>query len=140
MTRQVPHGPEDLNCPKWLEPMSKVCHKCPLWVKMEMAHPQEKGVTLDEWNCAMAWQPQLLVSINNNLITKIDALQVELNELRNETKTSHDHNVAMGAIATQRATDAVRTAFGEVIQGRFEKVSSLLSAAPALLESKAGNT
>ena len=31
---QIPRGPDNLFCPDWKKPMSKVCHTCPLWMKL----------------------------------------------------------------------------------------------------------
>lgn len=39
----------------------------------------------------------------------------EIEALRKEVKTSHDENVAIGAIAVQRATTAVRETFTKTL-------------------------
>lgn len=49
---QKPLGPKDMDCPQWRKPMSKVCHKCPNWIKLAGKHPQT-GVDIDEWMCAI---------------------------------------------------------------------------------------
>lgn len=110
---QVPRGPEDKNCPTWLSAMSEVCHKCPLWVKMQMADPHDPKATIDEWNCSHAWQPLLLAAINNQVAGQMLALQREVNELRNETKKAADETVALGSIAIRSATVAVRDALSD---------------------------
>lgn len=115
---QIPRGPEDKQCPKWLSPMSEVCHKCPLWVKMQMTHPHDPKTTIDEWNCALAWQPLLLAAINNQIAGQLISLQKEVNELRNETKKAHDEQMTMGAIAVQKASEAVRSTVGDIVYGR----------------------
>lgn len=52
---QTPRGPDDLNCPLHKKAMSEVCHKCPWWTRLE------KKDAPDEWDCAIAWQPRLMV-------------------------------------------------------------------------------
>jgi hypothetical protein len=51
---QRPPGPKDLDCPFWRKSMAKVCHRCPLWTRLQMQHPQS-GERLDKWDCAVAW-------------------------------------------------------------------------------------
>jgi len=56
--KQIPHGPENLNCHRCLPekvPMSEVCHKCSLWVAMHK-EDQETKEKIIEWNCADAWR------------------------------------------------------------------------------------
>ena len=59
--KQVPRGPEELNCPQWQKPMSEVCHKCPKWIQVRGKNPNT-GQEVDEWNCADALLPMLPVS------------------------------------------------------------------------------
>jgi hypothetical protein len=60
MKKQIPHGDEDRICPLHKEPMSQVCHKCPLWIKVRGKDPQSFE-EFDRWDCAWAWLPLLLV-------------------------------------------------------------------------------
>jgi len=60
MKRQIPVGPDHLKCPLWKQTMDKVCHKCPLWVQLRGKNPQSTE-EIDEWNCALAFLPILLV-------------------------------------------------------------------------------
>jgi len=99
---QRPLGPSDLDCPDWLEAMSKVCHKCPLWMPVEL----QNGAI--EWRCAKLVSAQAGVATVQRIEARLDELVKEVNELRNETKKSHDHNIAVGAMAVQRARDAVK--------------------------------
>lgn len=57
---QKPLGPSDLECPFHRKLMNKVCHKCPLWVKLQGKNPQTGGL-VDEWDCSVAWLPILLI-------------------------------------------------------------------------------
>lgn len=93
--------------------MSKVCHTCPLWMKLPVL--DDKGNPLDEWKCGKVWDTILKFKLCQETLS----VSKEVNELRNETKKSHDSNVAIGAIATHRATEAVRSVIGEVVSGKF---------------------
>jgi hypothetical protein len=108
MSKQIPRGDEGLICPLHKAPMEDVCHKCPFW--MSIPNNDEHG-----WKCAFVWMPLMAFTQAKELF----AVGKEVNELRNETKTSHDHNVAMGAIAAQRAADAVRSTIAEVVEGQY---------------------
>lgn len=57
---QVPHADEGLICPLHREDMSKVCHRCPLWILVRGKHPQSNQ-DVDSWNCALAWMPILTI-------------------------------------------------------------------------------
>jgi hypothetical protein len=57
---QIPHGPDNLICPLHRSKMSKVCHTCPLWVQLRGKNPNT-GAEVDQWNCALASLPMLLV-------------------------------------------------------------------------------
>jgi hypothetical protein len=57
---QIPHANKGLICPLHKQDMSKVCHKCPLWVQVRGKNPQGTD-TIDHWNCALAWLPVMLV-------------------------------------------------------------------------------
>ncbi len=54
MTMQRPVGPADLDCPFHRKAMAKVCHRCPLWTRLQMRHPQT-AEQIDTWDCAIAW-------------------------------------------------------------------------------------
>jgi hypothetical protein len=60
MSRKIPRGPEDLVCPLHKKSMELVCHKCPLWVQVRGKNPQN-GEEIDDWNCAVAWLPVMLI-------------------------------------------------------------------------------
>lgn len=57
---QRPHAAEGLICPLHRQDMSKVCHRCPLWVKIRGKDPQSSA-EIDHWNCSLAWLPMLLI-------------------------------------------------------------------------------
>lgn len=57
---QIPHGPADCWCPYWRKRMSDVCHTCPQWIHLRGRNPNT-GADVDEWNCAQALLPLLLV-------------------------------------------------------------------------------
>jgi hypothetical protein len=105
MANQVPRGPEDLMCPKWLSPMSEVCHKCPLWMSIPIRDP-ETNEFIRDWKCALVWGPLLQFQT----LKETFSVGKEVNELRNETQKAHNETTTMAAIAVQRSADAVREA------------------------------
>jgi hypothetical protein len=52
--------PPDKVCPFHNKYMSKVCSTCAMWVKIRGANPNT-GQEVDGGNCAIAWQPLLLM-------------------------------------------------------------------------------
>ena len=92
---QIPHADEGRDCPLHKVDMSKVCHRCPLWVLIRGKHPQTNE-ELDHWNCSLAWLPVLL--IENSQQQRGTAAAVE--SFRNEVvKESQASNQAMAALA-----------------------------------------
>jgi hypothetical protein len=89
---QIPHGPDNLICPLTLSAplgpskMSKVCHKCPLWVQLRGTNPNT-GAEVDHWGCSLSHLPMLLVenaqqaraagaateSMRNEIVKRMDA-------------------------------------------------------------------
>ena len=57
---QIPRGPDNLYCPLWKRPQSKVCHTCPLWVQLRGKDPQSEQ-EIDSWGCSLMWLPKLLI-------------------------------------------------------------------------------
>jgi hypothetical protein len=55
-----PRAPKGRLCPFWRKDMALVCHKCPLWTHLRGKNPQSEQ-EIDEWGCALAWLPLLLV-------------------------------------------------------------------------------
>ena len=78
---QFNQDPETFKCP--YTGHKKLCmdlrDTCPKWVKLVGAHPQT-GAPVDEWACADAWEPILLVE----LAQKINGLQAATESFRNE--------------------------------------------------------
>ena len=57
---QIPHALEGQQCPLHRMDVSKVCHKCPWWTRIVGKHPQSEEM-VDNWHCAIAVLPMLLV-------------------------------------------------------------------------------
>ena len=57
---QIPHAQPGNICPLHRKDVSKVCHKCPWWTRLIGKHPQTEEI-LDQWQCAVAVLPTLLV-------------------------------------------------------------------------------
>jgi hypothetical protein len=60
MQVEPPRAIKGRTCPFLKKDMSTVCHKCPLWIKVVGKDPQSDA-TIDQWNCAFAFLPVLLV-------------------------------------------------------------------------------
>src|SRR6516164_3239815 len=57
---KVPHADEGGICPLHKKDMSLVCHKCPWWTMVRGKNPQTEEM-IDDWHCAIALLPMLLV-------------------------------------------------------------------------------
>lgn len=92
--KQIPLGPTDLNCHRCLPkavPMSKVCHKCSLWMSMRGRNPNT-GQEIDEWGCADRWK--IVVQLETAQLTRSNAAATE--SFRNEVATANV--VALNAV------------------------------------------
>jgi hypothetical protein len=56
----VPHANPGAVCPLHKVDMSEVCHKCPWWTLVRGKNPQSEEM-IDDWRCAVALLPMLLV-------------------------------------------------------------------------------
>ena len=57
---QIPHANEGAICPLHKADTSTVCHKCPWWTRVIGKNPQSEEM-IDDWRCAVAILPMLLV-------------------------------------------------------------------------------
>jgi hypothetical protein len=57
---KIPHADEGAICPLHRVDMSEVCHKCPWWTRIVGKNPQSEEM-LDDWRCAVALLPMLLI-------------------------------------------------------------------------------
>jgi hypothetical protein len=57
---QVPRADAGRICPFHNKDMALVCHTCPLWIQLRGKHPNT-GEDVDDWGCAFAWMPMLLI-------------------------------------------------------------------------------
>ena len=57
---KIPHADEGGICPLHKKDMSQVCHKCPWWTMVRGKNPQSEEM-IDDWRCAIAILPMLLV-------------------------------------------------------------------------------
>lgn len=78
-SKQVPHGPENMDCPVWRKAMSEVCHKCPMWIQLRGKHPQTDQ-EVDEWQCAYAVAPIINLEVARN----VRQVQAATESFRNE--------------------------------------------------------
>lgn len=56
-----PQAPKGSYCPLWRKDISKVCHTCEWYTMVRGQHPQTEQI-IDQYGCAMAWAPTLLVN------------------------------------------------------------------------------
>jgi hypothetical protein len=99
---QIPRADEGLICPLHKRDMSTVCHKCPLWVAVRGKHPQSEAI-VDNWNCALAWLPVLL--IENSQQQRATGAAVE--SFRNEMVVANADTLAAmsGTLRLERRTN-----------------------------------
>jgi hypothetical protein len=57
---KIPHADEGMICPLHKVDTSTVCHKCPWWTRVIGKNPQSEEM-IDDWRCAVALLPMLLV-------------------------------------------------------------------------------
>ena len=94
-----PVNTADEDCPLHRKPVSKVCHRCPLWVQFRGTDPNT-GAEVDEWGCSLAWIPALLVE--NSQQQRATGAAVE--SFRNEMVKSNEQGqrlMAGALIASQ---------------------------------------
>ena len=108
MTDQIPRGPKDLYCPTWRKPRVKVCHTCPLWMKITGTDPQS-GLSYDRWNCSMFWSTYLQIESSQ----RINQVGAAVESARNEAMKSADTTAQILA-ATLIETNRVRESLGDI--------------------------
>jgi hypothetical protein len=80
MQMQIPHAEAGQICPLHKQDVSEVCHTCPWFTRVIGKHPQ-KDEMVDNWHCAIAVLPTLLVE--NAMVGRQTGAAVET--LRNVT-------------------------------------------------------
>lgn len=81
---QKMRGPDDEYCPLWKKPMSKVCHTCPWWEPYR-GKDRNTEKDIDEWKCAIAIMPKLLIENTAFVI----GVQQSTESMRNEMAKAH---------------------------------------------------
>lgn len=82
--KKPPADPGEV-CPFHRKDVSKVCHKCPLYVLIRGKNPQT-GEDVDNWGCSLAWTPVL--TIENTQQQRATGAAVE--DFRNEMIKSNE--------------------------------------------------
>jgi hypothetical protein len=90
---QRPIAVKGTNCPFHKQDVSKVCHRCELFVKVVGAHPQT-GEHMDKWKCAIAWMP--LLTIENSNMQRQTGAAIE--SFRNEVVKASERVGAPGSM------------------------------------------
>lgn len=106
---KVPHADEGTNCPLYQKDMSEVCHKCAWWTRVMGKDPQSEQM-IDDWRCAIAWLPMLL--IENSQMQRQTGAAVET--MRN--------GVVQGVVESvfQAVNGAAKAAQGRLSDARFD--------------------
>lgn len=101
MSAQIPRGPTDLYCPLHRKAMVKVCHTCPLWVKLAGLNANT-GEMVDEWMCAFVASTRLAHE------TAKEARQTcaSVDTLRSDAQRHHHEAVQVTVEATRRQVAA----------------------------------
>jgi hypothetical protein len=97
----IPQAPEGSVCPLHKEDVSKVCHKCPWWTHLIGKNPQNEEM-IDDWRCAVAMLPMLLVE--NSQVTR--GTTVAMETFRNGVVAGVVQAVTMATEDTRRLPDA----------------------------------
>lgn len=71
-----------MTCPLHKKDVSTVCHKCPWWTRLVGKHPQT-GAEIDEWGCAIAWMPTLMIETAKEARQGAAAIETFRNEFAN---------------------------------------------------------
>ncbi len=96
--QQIPHGPEDRNCPFWQKPMSEVCHNCELWKKLRGRDPQSMQ-EMDEYRCSFWWLPTLLIENSAQQRSTAAAVETMTTEIKKtDVESTATINTLMGLI------------------------------------------
>jgi hypothetical protein len=77
---QVPHAEAGQICPLHKEDVSEVCHKCPWWTRIMGKHPQSEEM-VDNWHCAIALLPLLLVDntqVNRGTVAAVETMRNDI--------------------------------------------------------------
>jgi hypothetical protein len=98
---KIPHADEGLICPLHKEDMSQVCHKCPWWTMVRGKNPQSEEM-IDDWRCAVALLPMLLVE--NAQVTR--GTTVAMETFRNSMVSGVIEAVSTAADNAGRLIDA----------------------------------
>ena len=71
---QIPHADPGAVCPLHKVDCSKVCHKCPWWIRITGKNPQSEEM-MDKWSCAISLLPILMV--DNTAVNRGNVVAME---------------------------------------------------------------
>lgn len=97
MSGQIPRGPEHLWCPMWRKPMAKVCHTCPLWVKLA-GLDANTGAMIDEWMCSFVAATKMA----HETAKEVRQTCASVDTLRSDAQRQHRESVQVTVEATRR--------------------------------------
>lgn len=102
MDTNKPQAKGDDTCPFHKQPMSKVCHKCALFVKVRGTTPD--GQEIDNWNCSFAFLPYFV--LEGAAMTRQLGAAVE--SMRNEMVKMDQAKLNMAAPYLTEAADRLK--------------------------------
>jgi hypothetical protein len=95
MPQQVPHAAEGQICPLHKKDVSQVCHTCPWWTRIIGKNPQSEEM-IDNWHCAIAVLPLLLVENAQVSRSTTSALESMRNDVMASTTDAISLAIQMG--------------------------------------------
>jgi hypothetical protein len=95
MPMQIPHAVEGQMCPLHKKDVSQVCHTCPWWTRLIGKNPQSEEM-IDNWHCAIAVLPLLLVENAQVSRSTTSALESMRNDVMASTTDAISLAIQMG--------------------------------------------
>lgn len=86
---QKPIAPKGDICPFQQKDVSKVCHRCPLYVLVR-GTDSNSGKEVDQWGCSFAWLPVLLIENSGQQRQTGAAVESFRNEMVRSNNASRD--------------------------------------------------
>jgi hypothetical protein len=77
---QIPHAAGGQICPLHKQDTSEVCHKCPWFTRIMGKNPQSEEM-VDNWHCAIALIPLLLVDntqVNRGTVAAVETMRNDI--------------------------------------------------------------
>lgn len=96
---------------------------CERWRRIPISQDPFSGEQLEQWGCLDDHMFTLLADVGRQTYSTT----VETNKLRNEVKAAHDEDMTLGAIAVQRAREAVHDEVAKTVNPLVRYVAKIAS-------------